>query len=427
MSDSSQSVPFSGHSLTAPTPVNTPLNPAPIAQGLSRPTVADIPENDDDDDDADGPADALAGLDEPSKDAINAIMQHKLASLIGKSSGYIENLPVPIKRRVEGLKGLGAEYDKLLKKQKAEMFALQKKHLAEAVPLRQRRADVIVGKVEPTKEEVDAGEAVSKEDDEDYVPLPPTADPNAEKAEAGIPEFWLTALKNHIAFSELITDRDEGALKHLVDITLDLVESTAPGSGAGFTISFHFTENAFFENTILTKQYIYKDELDVEGDYLYEKAVGCEIKWKEDQNLTQEIEVKRQRNKATNKTRVVRRSRPTESFFNFFDPPMPPSEDEAEDIDDDALEDLEESLEMDYQLGQDLKDRVIPRAVDYFTGKALQWEEEDEEDDYADFDDDEDEEDEDDDDEDDVPAARRRPAGKGGKSGDVDPQECKQQ
>jgi nucleosome assembly protein 1-like 1 len=167
-------------------------------------------------------------------------------------------------------------------------------------PLHQRRADIINGGVEPTKDEVATGEAVTLEDDPDATRLPAdaAADPNAEKAEAGIPEFWLTALKNHIAFSTLITDRDEAALRHLVDVTLEYLD--APTSG--FKILFHFSTNEFFEDSVLTKEYIYKNELDVEGDYLYERAVGCSIRWKEDKNLTQEIEVKRQRNKGVSAT-----------------------------------------------------------------------------------------------------------------------------
>lgn len=424
-SDSSTNVPYTTQHSIAPTPVNTPLNPAPIAQGLSRPTVADIPEDarsEDEDDDEDAAA-ALGGLDGPSKQAISAIMQHKLAGLIGRSSGYVENLPIPVKRRVEGLKGLSVEYDALLKKHKDEMYELEKKFLTEVTPLRKRRADVINGLVEPTPEEVAAGEKVTLEDDPDAVPLPAdaAADPNAEKAEAGIPEFWLTALKNHIAFSELITDRDEGALRHLVDLTLEYLP--APG---GFKILFHFSPNEYFEDEVLTKEYRYQDELDVEGDYLYERAVGCEIRWKEDKNLTQEIEVKRQRNKATNRTRVVRRSKPAESFFNFFTPPEPIDADNEDDLEDEEIKDVQENLEMDYQLGQDLKDRVIPRAIDYFTGKALEWEDDEDEDDYSDFDDDDDEDEEEE--SDDEPPVRRRGGGGGKKGGEnVDPQDCKQQ
>lgn len=57
---------------------------------------------------------------------------------------------------------------------------------------------------------------------------------------------------------------------------------------------------------------------------------------------------------------MVRKARPVDSFFNFFNPPVPPSDEAIEqgDIDDDELEELEERLEMDYQLGEDFKENV---------------------------------------------------------------------
>ena len=86
---------------------------------------------------------------------------------------------------------------------------------------------------------------------------------------------------------------------------------------------------------------------------------------------------------------------PTESFFNFFSPPQPPTDD-----DDSVASDIEERLELDYQLGEDIKEKLIPRAIDWFTGEALQFEElgDDMEGEFED-EDDEDEEDEDDEDE----------------------------
>ena len=80
---------------------------------------------------------------------------------------------------------------------------------------------------------------------------------------------------------------------------------------------------------------------------------------------------------------------PTESFFNFFAPPKAP-----EDEEEDAESDIEERLELDYQLGEDIKEKLIPRAIDWFTGEALQFEELDEDDDEEDME--EDDEDEDD-------------------------------
>ena len=92
----------------------------------------------------------------------------------------------------------------------------------------------------------------------------------------------------------------------------------------------------------------------------------------------------------TKQTRIVKKTVPTESFFNFFDPPKAPEADE-----DDGESDVEERLELDYQLGEDIKEKLIPRAIDWFTGEALQFEEVDEdleENDFEDEDDDEDDE-----------------------------------
>lgn len=104
----------------------------------------------------------------------------------------------------------------------------------------------------------------------------------------------------------------------------------------------------------------------------------------------------------TKQTRIVKKTIPTPSFFDFFNPAKPPAEeDEEEEID----EDLEAKLELDYQLGEDIKEKLIPRAIDWFTGEALQFEQgiddfdEDDfdEDDEDDFDGEEDDEDEEDD------------------------------
>lgn len=50
---------------------------------------------------------------------------------------------------------------------------------------------------------------------------------------------------------------------------------------------------------------------------------------------------------------------------------------------------------MDYQLGEDIKEKIVPKAVDYFTGKALEYDmmdedDEDDDDDYEDIDDEDD-------------------------------------
>ncbi len=92
----------------------------------------------------------------------------------------------------------------------------------------------------------------------------------------------------------------------------------------------------------------------------------------------------------TKQTRVVKKTVPTVSFFNFFDPPKAPEGEEE-----DAASDVEERLELDYQLGEDIKEKLIPRAIDWFTGEALQFEEVDDDLEEGDFEDEDDEEDDD--------------------------------
>lgn len=56
----------------------------------------------------------------------------------------------------------------------------------------------------------------------------------------------------------------------------------------------------------------------------------------------------------------MRKAVPVDSFFNFFDPPQPASDEDIENgkYDDDELEELENKLELDYQIGEDFKEKV---------------------------------------------------------------------
>jgi len=410
-------IPINHYDPTAPTPQNTPMQHAPIGAGLSRPTVPDIKEDAEEEE---------VGEMETSdiKRAMLGLVHGRLAELVGRSSGYVESLPADVRLNVEALKGVQVKQSELQNQYKRECLELEKKYLLLQQPLYARRKDIVSGKAKPTSEEIKAGEESSTRDDPEYTPV---AKEGVEPSSSGIPEFWLTALRNHIAIADLITDRDADALKHLTDVTIEYLPSDP-----GFTLSFHFSANEFFSNEVLTKTYVYQKEVGYTGDFVYDHATGCTIEWKEEKDLTKEVEVKKQRNKNTNRTRLVRKTRPTDSFFNFFSPPTPPKEDEESELDEDELEELEEKLELDYQLGEDFKEKIIPRAIDYFTGKALELEGLDsDEDDYEDIDDDDDDEFDDDDDSDnDIPVTKGRtgpPKGRGGNSANVDPEECKQQ
>ncbi|KAF2795295.1 NAP-domain-containing protein [Melanomma pulvis-pyrius CBS 109.77] len=335
----------------APTPQNTPANAAPISSRAQQPGVASIKEEE--------MERAAAGL-FAANPALVSMMQAKLGTLVGRSSGYIESLPVSVRRRVAGLKGVQKDHSKLEAEFQEEVLQLEKKYFAKFTPLYQARAKIVNGASEPTEEQVKVGETKDEDDDDEA----PEEELNTDEGKdvKGIPEFWLSAMKNQISLAEMITDRDEPALKQLTDIRMEYLDRP------GFRLIFEFDENEYFTNKTITKTYFYQEENGYGGDFIYDHAEGDKVDWKAGKDLTVRIESKKQRNKNTKQTRVVKKTVPTESFFNFFDPPKPPTDE------DDATSDIEERLELDYQLGEDIKEKLIPRAIDWFTGEALQYE-----------------------------------------------------
>ena len=47
-----------------------------------------------------------------------------------------------------------------------------------------------------------------------------------------------------------------------------------------------------FENEVLEKTYTYEEEVGYSGDFIYDRAIGTEIKWKEDKDLTKKFKRK---------------------------------------------------------------------------------------------------------------------------------------
>src|SRR2546421_11844954 len=95
------------------------------------------------------------------------MIQGKLGSLVGRSSGYIESLPAPVRRRVAGLKGVQKEHSKLEAEFQEEVLQLEKKYFAKFTPLYEKRAQIVNETAEPTDEEVKAGETEDEDADKD--------------------------------------------------------------------------------------------------------------------------------------------------------------------------------------------------------------------------------------------------------------------
>jgi nucleosome assembly protein 1-like 1 len=216
------------------------------------------------------------------------MIQGKLGSLVGRSSGYVESLPAPVRRRVAGLKGVQKDHSKLEAEFQEEVLELEKKYFAKFTPLYEKRAKIVNGASEPTEEEIKAGE----EDEEEDEAEPAAKDEESASDVKGIPEFWLSAMKNQISLAEMITERDEAALKDLTDVRMEYLDKP------GFRLIFEFAENEYFTNKTITKSYFYQTENGYGGDFIYDHAEGDKIEWKDGKDLTVRVESKKQRNKS---------------------------------------------------------------------------------------------------------------------------------
>ena len=221
------------------------------------------------------------------------MIQGKLGSLVGRSSGYVESLPAPVRRRVAGLKGVQKEHSKLEGEFQEEVLELEKKYFAKFTPLYEKRAKIVNGIAEPNEDEIKAGQAADEGEDQDAEESKAApADGAAQENISGIPEFWLSAMKNQVSLAELITDRDEVALKYLTDIRMEYLDKP------GFRLIFEFGPNEFFTNKTITKTYFYQEESGYGGDFIYDHAEGDKIDWLPNQDLTVRVESKKQRNKS---------------------------------------------------------------------------------------------------------------------------------
>ncbi|KAK7891725.1 hypothetical protein WMY93_023688 [Mugilogobius chulae] len=269
-------------------------------------------------------------------------------------------LPKAVKRRVHALKRLQVQCANIEAKFYEEVHELERKYSALYQPLFDKRRDIVTGTVEPTDEEC---EWQSDRDEEDE-----------------------------------LAEHDEPILKHLKDIQVKFSE---PGQPMSFTLEFHFEPNGYFNNAVLTKVYKMKSEPDESEPFSFEgpeivDCEGCQIDWHKGKDVTVKTIKKKQKHKGRGTVRTVTKTVPNDSFFNFFNPAKA-----SPDAEDDDSEFTLATLATDFEIGHFFRERIVPRAVLYFTGEAdesfeeeemeegdeeEQDEEGDEDDDEGDFD-----------------------------------------
>lgn len=349
-----------------------------------------------------------------------SLIQDRLAGMAGSLSGYYDTLPAPVKRRVKALKKLQVEILSIEAEMYRETHAVECRYASRYDSLFKKRDEIVNASYEPNDDECDFPSDVEDEDGEVKPKVEAPKNGSNEPSPDGIPLFWLTIFKNVELINENLQEHDEPILEHLKDIQVKTHESPM-----GFTLEFHFSENKFFSNSVLTKYYEMRSVVDEKDPFTFEgpeivKCKGCVINWNKGENVTIKMVSKKQKHKSKGSVRTVQKEVQADSFFNFFSPPEIIEGQEPD-------EETEEILAADFEIGEIIRQRLVPRAVLYFTGEALEDDE-----DYEDEDEEDEEDDESESDSDEEEAAKgkkKSPAaikGKPGKDG-KNPEECKQQ
>lgn len=179
----------------------------------------------------------------------------------------------------------------------------------------------------------------------------------------GIPDYWLTVLKNVDKLGPMIQKYDEPILKFLSDVSLKF---SKPGQPISYTFEFHFLPNPYFRNELLMKTYIIKSKPDHNDPFFswgweIEDCKGCKIDWRRGKDVT--VTTTHSRTTATGEIEIQPRVVPNASFFNFFSPPEIPKIGKLEPREDAVLDE-------DFEIGQILHDNVILKSIYYYTGEV---------------------------------------------------------
>mmetsp|Transcript_19036 Transcript_19036/g.32020 ORF Transcript_19036/g.32020 Transcript_19036/m.32020 type:complete len:422 (-) Transcript_19036:104-1369(-) len=286
---------------------------------------------------------------------------------------FLSLLPPCIHPRLDKLKSLSEDRTKLLEQYLVERAELEQKYNGLMKPLYEMRRDVVTGICDG---DIASNDTTGASDGED------------QQEVKGIPQFWACAMGHIDLLAELITEEDVDCMEHLVDVTCDDF-----ADGSGFELHFHFSPNDFFTNSVLTKRYEVPNLL-TEDEPMLQSVTGTDIHWKPNKSLTHKTITKKQRKKGgpnAGQVRTIQKTERAESFFHFFTPPKMPELGDV--VDEEEAEAMEEHFDHDYEMACAIRGSLIPNAVHWFTGEAMEeamygdegmdmmFDEEDEEDD----------------------------------------------
>ncbi|XP_061350351.1 NAP1-related protein 2-like isoform X2 [Gastrolobium bilobum] len=177
-----------------------------------------------------------------------------------------------------------------------------------------------------------------------------------------IPDFWLTAFLSHPALGDLLNEEDQKIFKYLSSLEVEDYKDVK----SGYSFTFNFNPNPYFEDTKLVKTFTFLEEGTT-------KVTATPIKWKEGKGIPNGVNHEKKGNKRA----------PTDvSFFSWFSDTE--QKDELDDIHDEVAELI--------------KDDLWPNPLTYFNNEDGDEDEADDEGNDEDDSEDDDDQEEDDND-----------------------------
>jgi len=292
----------------------------------------------------------------------------------------ISMMPDKVQARFKVLKVLSDKRSKLSDEFDKEIKALEDKIAAKKKPLYEKRRQIISGeitdfteykskfaeahaKLEANHAEVIAKKPADKKDEPEEELK--KVDVDNLKGVSGIPDFWWRAIKNNQMIYELVKEKDEAILAHLRHIDTER-EAEIPGqadSRKSLKVNFHFNDNEFFSDKVLSLKVIYRPDTEDE----VEKIEGTPIAWADEtKDPTKKKIKKKQKHKKTNETRTIVKTVEADSFFNVFTNRVAPEE--GAELDEEEENELRDKIDMAMNLAEDVDDVLIPDALEYYLG-----------------------------------------------------------
>ena len=180
-------------------------------------------------------------------------------------------------KKVNALKNLQLDMVKVEAKFFDELHELECKFSKLYEPFYEKRKQIVLGEYEPSEAE---GKWALDEEDENsdaskaLKAIEPATGVDEAKKEKGIANFWVDTLQSFRITAELIQEVDEPVLAYLHDIRVKYFDKQPHD----YMLEFHFGDNPYFTNKVLTKTYHLTTEIDAKDPFSFEGPTPSECK-----------------------------------------------------------------------------------------------------------------------------------------------------